>query len=263
MIKALFLTLLLFPIVSNANNWDYEYCEKEDLGWNFYCDPDLRDQDPQDSRKIQSKSDKQEQTKELNPKERLAKIRERLENLQALSILEPTKKNILAYERYKNAMYDRVTEVTQKTTQLIWQTPELNYSLKHPVSTIGKRIYNDEVDTKEKKRFNNLHKEYGIIYFMRGGCPYCQKFSPVIKRFGDDYNITIKVISTDGTGTGTFADFITDDGHARKFNVQAVPAVYLYRSSDQLIIPISTGFIARDDLENRIFKLTEEGVLDG
>ena len=79
----------------------------------------------------------------------------------------------------------------------------------------------------------------------------------MVKQFSDDYSINIRAVSIDGGSTPSFKDYKIDSGESKALNVTAVPTLFLYENSTKEIIPIGSGFIARDNLSERIYLLTQ------
>ena len=263
--RIIILTLLMFSFSFNLfakeEHLDREsktrYCDELELGWHFYCDEE----------EIQEVEKPQPQNqviapKELTPYEEVLKIREKLQNLHAQTLLEPTEENIYNYEKFKLEQIKRVSYTTQATQRLYWKNPELNYLLKRPTSTIGKRNWLDDRNANIKSTIADLNKNYGLIYFFRSDCSVCAKFSPLLKDFTQRNNINIRAISVNGQANKTFPNAKMDRGESANLDVRVVPTLFLFNSKTKEISPIGSGFMAMDTLEERIYLLTKVKVGD-
>jgi thiol-disulfide isomerase/thioredoxin len=54
-------------------------------------------------------------------------------------------------------------------------------------------------------QFHWMEELCRIFFIFKGSCPYCHKYSPVLKSFQNKYGITIMAISLDG---GALPDFL-------------------------------------------------------
>lgn len=145
--KIIKIMVLILLLISSSNslakkqlNSSYEnrYCNKLNLGWDFYCD---REQEKKKEQQVKPPKKKEEKPlaispKELTPYQKILEIREELQNLHSLSVLEPTEENIYNYEKFKLKQLNRASLATQATERVWWKYPELNYFLKRPVSTV-------------------------------------------------------------------------------------------------------------------------------
>ena len=252
--------LLLFANNSFAKNqldssYENRYCNKLNLGWDFYCD-----KEEQEKKEIEIKKPEKPLApppKELTPYEQILQIREKLNNLHALTILEPSEENIYNYEKFKLEQLDRVSLTTQATERVWWKYPELNYLLRRPVSTVAKQSWLDDRSSKIEETLQNLNKQYALIYFFRSDCIICKKFSPIVKSLSDDYQIKIRAVSIDGGKSNSFSDYKKDSGEAAKLGINAVPMLYLYDKNLRKLIEIGSGFLARTEIEERIYLITQ------
>ena len=152
---------------------------------------------------------------------------------------------------------DKVSFTAQVTERVWWKYPDINYFLKRPVSSVGKRVWLDDRSKSIKQTLSNLNKTHSLIYFFRGDCSVCAHFSPMLKTLSEDYNLNIRAVSVDGGKTTSFKDYKIDNGEAAVLGVSAVPDLFLYDLEAKSINRIATGFVARDELEERIYLSTQ------
>lgn len=120
------------PLVTTSDSQDSFYCEERRLGYWFYC---ARPKPPE----------VQEETSEPAPSatSQLDAITANLRELKAKAILEPTPANVTAYIRFQRAQLDRASLFSDVWQRAIWQDPDLDYTLQRPVSTLGKRQWQE------------------------------------------------------------------------------------------------------------------------
>ena len=251
--KLIFFTLIMTLTLSKAALASFykQNCARQKLGWSFYCDQQKSESNKEYNEQLSSQSQGEVATQEV---ERLKKQHDILLNT---ALIFPTEENIKKYLAFNLENLDRSSYFAESAERVIWQTPELNYNLKRPVNSVGKRTWIDEQNKKQKETALSLSSRYGIFFFYRGDCPYCHAYSPVLKTFSDTYNLKIKGVSLDGKVLSEFPDSIIDSGQASQLGINAVPATVLFDKETQEIIPVGYGALAQDELLRQIYTLTK------
>ncbi len=67
------------------------------------------------------------------------------------------------------------------------------------------------------------------------------------------------VISLDGSPSDTFTNWQADNGIAKHWDVQTVPAVFAINPETNHVIPVANGFTALDEMEKRIATIVQNG----
>jgi conjugal transfer pilus assembly protein TraF len=82
-----------------------------------------------------------------------------------------------------------------------------------------------------------------------------------VKYFGQKHRIVVRAVSLDHKTLPEWPKYRKDQGQWKKFGLEGspIPAVILFDSFSKKIIPISFGVIGLDELERRIFSLTNIG----
>lgn len=253
-LKSIIFILTLATVLIAKNSFADFYrqnCEQQKLGWNFYCDRERAEINKEDTKEIPQQSQVELANKEV---ERLKKEHD---NLLNTAIIFPTEENVKRYLAFNLENLNRSSFFAESAQRLIWQTPDLNYNLKRPVNSVGKRTWIDEQNKKKKDTALTLNSRYGIFFFYRGDCPYCHAYSPVLKNFSDTYHLQIKAISLDGGILNEWQNSIVDSGQAAKLGINAVPATVLFDKQTQQIIPIGYGALSGEELLQQIYTLTK------
>jgi conjugal transfer pilus assembly protein TraF len=86
--------------------------------------------------------------------------------------------------------------------------------------------------------------------------------SPIVKAVADSHRITVRAISTDGGPSETFGRYTVETDQRTRMGLTAktTPAVVLFDSVTRQAIPIGYGILAADELQDRIFLLTQRKV---
>ena len=153
---------------------------------------------------------------------------------------------------------DRSSTFADVWQRALWQTPDIDYTLQRPVSTVGKRAWLDNRSAERQAAIARLAQRYGIFYFYAQSCAACEIQSPILKSVGDSNHLSIVAVSMDGGPNRTFPNYVVDSGQRARMGLQdrATPALVLFDTVTRRPIPIGTGLMAADEIVERIFVLT-------
>lgn len=250
--------LTMVPAWTNASpseQWFGRHAE----GWFWYVVPPIEEENdktedtPPTATPTPALSDPK-----ADPKAELKAFQEKLENAQALAIMQPSDENVAAYlhlQKQAMANSQRFAEVWQ---QVVWVTPELDHTLVRPTSPKAVNTYYDTRNELQKVRLETIARTHGLFYFFRESCPYCQRFSPVLKSFAARHGFHVTAISLDGGPSPGFPNPRFDNGTARRLGVNTVPAVYLIEPRSRSVQPVSFGLIGPSELEERVITLIDK-----
>lgn len=193
----------------------------------------------------------------LPPLEAIKAIKIDLDTKRAKALLAPTEQNVYDYIKTQEIWANKAEQFSKTWQWVITQHPELNYNLQHPTSELAKRVAQEEKSKGVNEAITYIKEHFGLFYFYRSDCAYCEKFSPILKAFGERYQLQILAISLDGKPNSVFKTFRADNGIAQKWGVQHVPALFAISPEDEQVIPIAFGLISQNDLEQRFLSLAE------
>ena len=201
----------------------------------------------------------------VTAKETLKKIGEDYEEKFAIAVLEPTRENILAEMAAKKKFMDMSEKFANRYQQVTWTTPEFDYTLEHPMRTDTLWANGSEGWEKRSAQFNEAAKKYGLLYVFRSDCPYCKKFSPILKDFASSHGFTIISVSLDGKGTKDFPNPMRDLNALKRRNAlpEVVPALYLVDPTQAEAKTLGFGLMNSSDLEQRIAENTGMNLQQG
>jgi conjugal transfer pilus assembly protein TraF len=251
----IFLIIMLFAGNLHFVLADSTHCNTLQ-GWHFYCDA------PEDNEK---KNDTKEIKEEIKPDEwyvnKLKEIQSTLEIKKTKMVVEPSEANLKDYMAYQQMVLDMSSNVSDRWQRVQWKNPELDYTIKKPVSKIGKETYLDERKKEKQRTLEALSKRYGVFFAFRSDCPFCHKFAPVVKML-EEKGFNIMPISMDGGFLPEFASNKTkmNNGELAKLGIEVnvVPALFLFDAKTNQVVTIGFGFMAFDEVEERIFLLTKD-----
>ena len=222
---------LLIPASAVAN-----YYDRKAEGWHWY---ELR---PVISNQSSEKK---------SPIQALQAFKGQIAKLKATAVMNPTFENVRAYMQIQKALMDRSGQFARKWLEVVYTTPSLDYSIKHPTSQVGRHVYLDQQQHQMDTQIRKLAKTHGLFFFY-SDCPYCKKFAPIVKAFSQKYGWQVLAISTDGTMLPEFPDARINNGSAQVLGVRHLPTLLAVEPKTGEVIPLSYGLSTHDQIEDRI-----------
>lgn len=216
-----------------------DYCAR-DLGAWFYC---TRPEPPQTEEPARGK----EALAVERPPEviELEAFQKEIEEARAIAVWRPTEANVRRYYLLQKTALERGGLFADQWRRLVWTNPELDYTLKRPVSEIGKRAWQDERLFDREMFLKATSAELGLFYIFRESCGACRVFSPVVKAFEGRYAVAVMAISADGGENADFPNAVADRGQLRAwgFSSPATPALLIYQKASKapLAVRVSNG----------------------
>lgn len=237
---------------STAPENDAFYCEERKLGYWFYCTR------PKPSPKPETATP----APLPDAVTRMEAITAELRELKARAILEPTPANVTAYVRFQREQLDRASLFSDVWQRAIWQDPDLDYTLQRPVSTLAKRQWQDSRANERNGVMAGLSARYGLFYFFAQSCGACEVMAPIVRSVTGTWGITVRAISTDGGPSRHFPNYIVETNQRSKMGLEpkVTPAVVLWDALKGRPIPIGYGVMSADELQDRIYLLTQKEV---
>lgn len=224
-------------------------------GWHWYP--------PEKSESEIPKEKTSKKTAKADPLERIQGIRQELERRKAQAVLEPTEKNILSYLTYQNEqVLERAGAFADQFRRVGWAHPELDHHIQPPINNLGKRVWLEQRQASEKNAVQELGKHYGLFFFFRSDCPYCHQFAPILQDFAKRNGLTVIPVSLDGGGLPEYPNPQRNNGQFERLTGKqaVVPAVLAVNPQTQKVVLISYGLVAQDELQQRIYVLTQTEV---
>ena len=221
------------------------------LGWHFYCDREERAEEPPPAAPAPA-------TAPPPATGRIRELRHALEEARAKAVLEPSTENVAAYLHLQRDTLQRAAAFSDAFRRTVWATPALDYTLKRPVGALAKRLWSDERREARAAALAGLNERYGLIYLGHAGCTACEVFGPLLRAFSLRFRLDVLAVSMTGEPLEAWPEAVPDNGRAARLGLgQApVPALVLFDSETQRVIPVGFGVLAEDQMAERIFALT-------
>lgn len=186
-------------------------------------------------------------------------LQQRLEELKRVAVMNPSDTNLLAYMRFQRMVMDKSQVFADRWQRLVWSAPELDYGLSgRPTNAMAINVFDDQQRDRDAQTVRTLAATHGLIFVFRSDCPFCHRFAPILKRFEQDYGMTVLAISLDGGTLPDYPDARPDNGMAARLNATAVPALYLTAPARREIRPVGFGLMSMSDLLERVAALARD-----
>jgi conjugal transfer pilus assembly protein TraF len=218
-------------------------------GWFWYRDP------AEPPRQSRTSPAPQRRPRELIEFEGMQK---RLDELKRIAVMNPTDANLLAYMRYQRRVMNQSEVFAQRWQRLVWTVPELDYGLTgRPTNAMAVSAFDEAQRDRQAEGVRQLAATHGLLFIFRSDCPYCHRLAPILKRFEQEFGMTVFAVSLDGKGLPEYPNPQRDNGIATRLNASVVPALYLTAPSRREIRPVGFGVMAMTDLVERIAALAQ------
>lgn len=198
-------------------------------------------------------------------KEVLRAMGEKMEEAEALAVLNPTSDNIRRSLELRKQMLVLTQTYADRYEQVIWKNPDLDYTLERPMRTDGLFAANPVRRERLMASLKGAANSNALVYVFRSDCPYCKKFTPLLKAFAEEHGFTVLTFSLDGIGVPEFPYPKSDLSMLRAKNMlpKVVPAVYVVNPKAGTTETVGFGLMNMVDLENRVALASGIDVYEG
>ena len=183
-------------------------------------------------------------------------MQRKLENLKRVAVMNPSDENLKAYMRFQRMVMDRSQHFAERWQRLLWQLPELDYSLRgRPTNALAINAFDKRQEDDGRLAVRALAATHGLVFVFRGDCPFCHRFAPILRRFAQEHGLTVLPVSLDGGTLPEFPDARPDNGLAARLDTRTVPALYLTEPRSRSFFPVGFGLMSDAELLERISTL--------
>lgn len=254
--------IIIFTVLSqNIVNADSQVsfpktkdCIEKQQGWKQYCDDEIKQDIEEDKKKENNQNNTFQYTKKIEDFQKM------LDEAKAKAVWEPTEDNIRQYMILQMQTMNQASLFSDVWRRVVWTHPTLDYTQKRPVNNIGKQLWYSDRESKTLNTLKNINKRYGIFFVYSTSCPYCIRYSQILKDFKQTHNIEIKGISIDGKFLpGWEKNSFVNKGQLERLGIdyRTVPITVLFDNTTESIIPVGYGLMAQDEILERIYVITQ------
>lgn len=174
------------------------------------------------------------------------------------AILNPTPENLRNYMEIQNFITNKSSEFSNTWQKVLLENPNLDYSLTHPTTSLGRQVYLNQYSQKIENSIHDFAAKYGLFFFYKADCPYCEMMAPILKNFTTHYKISLIPVSNNANFLTEFPESKINSGQIENLNINIFPALFAIEPKNKKIIPISYGFMTEDLLCERILKIMSD-----
>ena len=219
--------LFIASIVSTSYAFAEEkksFFDNPKKGW-FWDDgtvPEVKEK--QDDRKI---PDQSLPVVPLTPTQIIEKQRVEWESARDRAIVSGQEEDAEDYLRKTKGVVEQAERFGLAYQKVLWKNPELDPSAQNPTDFNSLRIGSLNSDAERKKKLGEISRKFGLVYFYKGDCQYCQTFSPILKVVREESNFAMSAFTLNGLTLPSFPDSLVNNDLARRYKVDKVPALYI------------------------------------
>lgn len=221
------------------------YFRRHAEGWFWYHDPIETEEAPT------TPSARLPPPIAIDPEKAIADERHTLEVALDRALLQPTPENVETYLALNQKLMNQASTFAQAWRGVVWTHPELDHTVQSPVGPAAYLASNLSVDGDENKLAVDA-KQWGLLFFFKGSCPYCHKFAPLLRQFAQRYGFQLIAVSQDGGGLPEFPQPQADAGASAALGIDAVPAVFVVNPATRTVAPAVFGLVSWTELTQRV-----------
>jgi conjugal transfer pilus assembly protein TraF len=186
-------------------------------------------------------------------------MQQRLDELKRVAVMNPTDANLVAYMRYQRFVMNKSEVFAERWQRLVWTVPELDYGLTgRPTNAMAIGAFDEQQRDRQAQVVRSLAATHGLLFIFRSDCNYCHRLAPILKRFEQEFGMTVFPVSLDDRGLPEYPNPQPDNGIATRLNASVVPALYLTAPTKRQIRPVGFGVMAMTELVERIAALAQD-----
>lgn len=258
------LLLLLFLFLANGELFAF-YNAGEKEGWWWYKEEkEKKEKEKKEKQKQVKKEEKKEKEnqawKPSKPLEKytyeellrmpVSEFKKLFNYYKELAVSDPTnEKYVYYYYNLLDVARKKALLFMAQSMNVLSRYPELNVRKDVPIINPAIKKTFELQREEEKKALKEIGKNFGLIVFVKEGCPYCEIQLSIMKYFTSQ-GIPVKVV-----------DVSKDYRAVSRFGIETVPTIILVHRESGNYFPIAVGATSASELYQRI--ATISGYLEG
>lgn len=246
--------IMIFGLAILGSNCfaEISFWDDHERGWFWY-------EDPKEEEEEKFPEEQEIQEKKYAATAELKQYQAELEDAKAKAVLHPTPENVARYQMMQKDMTEKAEKFSEIWMKNVYKNIELDATHSVPMFPQANRIYLAEKRKQKIQKIKQLSQEYGLFFFFKKQCPYCEAFAPIVKLFSEKYNWEVLAISEFGERLPMFERSVQDNGLAETWGVNSYPSLFAVNPKTGHVIPIANGMISIQEMEERIMALAGEG----
>lgn len=166
-----------------------------------------------------------------------------LMEFQKKAVQRPTEENVLEYLSMQDLARRKAAVYANVASYVIQKHAGLDLGRDYPVAAPGVVA---RVKMQKEEISATIHAaadDHALLYFFSPNCHYCIEQQQILRFFTDRYGWQVKGI-----------DVTKNRPAASRFNITITPALLLIGRGREEYIPVASGVVALEDLEQRLYR---------
>ncbi len=184
----------------------------------------------------------------------LRQMGEHMEQAEAKAMLSPNDKNISEALTARRQVLVMAGQYADAFERFIWTHPDFDFALHHAQRSDSLMAVADQQRKDIDSGLAQGALSQGLLYVFRSDCPYCRKFSPLLRQFSSRYGFSVMSFSLDGKGNDDFPFPWKDPTLLWRHHLlpEVVPALYLVNPRSDQVQTVGFGLMNWVDLRRRL-----------
>lgn len=166
--------------------------------------------------------------------------------LEQMTMSQNNPQAVEAFQYYMKWVVERAAQVANLWQYNLTQNPELDATVRQPVSAFGLRLMSEVREGHAAEIFAALKDEGAfLVYFTRNDCTFCHQMAPHVQRLSRTSGLPVRNAALDEVCMREFAEGCLKgkavQTPAQALQVSIVPTVFVYIPSGNTWLRIATG----------------------
>lgn len=180
----------------------------------------------------------------------------------AIATFNPTEQNVLAFQEVNYFVQEKAALFTDVFRRVSWQNPQFDFSTRHPAANFAQVSLSAQKTQTRSANLPKITQEWGLMFFYRSDCRFCELQSPLIKKLQEDFGFEVLAVSLDNSANSFFPDAFPDNGVSKLLTngegLSRVPALFMVKRDQSASFLVSSGVLSVEDMVKRIETLATQ-----
>lgn len=178
-------------------------------------------------------------------------VREAFEGAVEVFLDQPTLEHAIQAQRLQKEIFERSETVSNLWALAAITDPQL-MDFKNNANLLDRELKLEQEDKRTLTKLRAFSKSWGLIFYWRRGCIFCEKFVPIIKELSKETGFQVLAVSEEGDALPGF-EAKKETSFIKEMNpTKRVPVLYLVNQKGTQIYMVAHGLTNRDKIKANI-----------